>query len=143
MEKWGSRRHLQEAAPNEGSRTIVELQSRRQLRQAVNELIQLTLHSPLTRHDLQQQLHSCITCFGPQYGAQLVHSLRYHDHTARQAIVWLLTLLNDQDTIPLLQHMALNIRLSRSVRLSASLALAGMGATRATIGDQTCIPSYA
>ena len=43
--------------------------------------------------------------------------------------MWLLTLLDDKETIPLLERMSQNERLSRAIRLSASLALAGMGAT--------------
>ena len=139
MEKRDNRHFLQEATP-QGSWTIVELESRRQLRYAVNELIQLALSSSLTRYDLQQQLDRDLLRFGVSYALQLVRSLRHDDHNTRQTVVWLLTLLNNPATIPQLQHMAIDTRISRSVRLSASLALAGMDAGSETISDYIHLP---
>ena len=58
-----------------------------------------------------------------------MHSLQRSDRHERQSIVWLLTLLNEAASIAPLRRISGNKRLSRAVRLSASLALAGMGAT--------------
>ena len=107
----------------------MELESRRQLRQKVNELIQCSNISSLTTSEIQQQLLLSSATFGNQLAAQLVRSLQSNDQRNRQSIVWLLTMLDDKSSIPLLQHLAQNELLSRSIRLSASLALAGMGAT--------------
>ncbi|MBV9616436.1 MAG: hypothetical protein JO031_13355, partial [Ktedonobacteraceae bacterium] len=59
----------------------------------------------------------------------LIRALLHSEQDERDAIVWLLTRFNDRETIAPLQQIIQNERLSRSVRLSASLALAGMGAT--------------
>jgi hypothetical protein len=79
---------------------------------------------------MRQHLRLGVAQFGKRFARQLVRSLQRDDFHERQSIVWLLTLLNEQETIPLLQHMSTNERLPRSVRLSASLGLAGMGATK-------------
>jgi hypothetical protein len=72
-----------------------------------------------------------MTTFGSRFSLHLARSLQEprNNQADRQAIVWLLTLLNDKATIPLLQQIANQQRLTRAIRLSASLALAGMGAT--------------
>ena len=57
--------------------------------------------------------------------------------------MWLLTLLDDKETIPLLQRMSQNERLCRAVRLSASLALAGMAATAESAAHYQRKHSYA
>jgi len=142
MEKWDARLLLPDTNTDERSRNIVELESRRNLHRKVNELIQLT-HSTLTTSEIRQQLHLCTTVFGSRFAVQLVRSLHRRDQTERQAIIWLLTVLNDQETIPLLQHISLNKQLPRSIRLSAALALAGMGATRETTDSYRRIPLYA
>jgi hypothetical protein len=131
----GARLFQQEAGTHEYGWNIVELESRRQLREKVNELIRLSNGITITTSEIQQELLCGAALFGNQLAAQLVRSLQCDDQHRRQQIVWLLTLLDDKTTIPRLQHLSLNKRVSRSVRLSASLALAGMGAT-AEVTDQ-------
>ena len=129
MEKRGARLFQQGDGSGETNWNIVELDSRRQLRQKVNELIRLSYDSTTTTSEMQQQLLQSVAMFGNQLATRLVRSLQSDDQLKRQHIVWLLTLLDDKETFPLLQRMSQNERLSRPVRLSASLALAGMGAT--------------
>src|SRR5712692_7465304 len=132
MEKRGARLFQQEAGTNVYGWNIVELEVlevRRQLRRKVNELIRLSEDTTLTTSEMRQQLLLSVALFGKQLATQLVRSLQCDDLQKRQNIVWLLILLDDQESIPLLQCMSHNQRLPRSVRLSASLALAGMGAT--------------
>jgi len=129
MEKRGARLFQQEVGTGESSWNIVELESRKKLRQKVNELIRLSYDSTTTTSEMQQELLQSVAMFGNQLATRLVRSLQSDDQLERQHIVWLLTLLDDKETIPLLQRMSQNERLSRPVRLSASLALAGMGAT--------------
>jgi hypothetical protein len=78
---------------------------------------------------MQQQLFLEATRFGTQLAPQLVRSLQREDPLERQSVIWLLTLLNDKETIIPLRHLAHDKRIPRSIRLSASLVLAGMGAT--------------
>ncbi len=132
MEKWDARQSQQIAGiddHSEQSWNIVELESRRHLRSKINELIHLTIDSTLTTTDLQHQLSLNQKLFGSRFALHLVRALQHEDQAERQAVVWLLTLLNAQETITPLQQMAHNERLPRLTRLSASLALAGMGAT--------------
>jgi len=136
MEKKGARLFQPAVDTHEHDWNIVELESRRQLRQKVNELIGLSNDLTLTTSEMRQQLLLGVAIFGKQLATQLVRSLQSDDVQKRQNIVWLLTVLDDEETIPLLQCMSLNERLPRSVRLSASLALAGMGATAETIQHQ-------
>ena len=117
------------------NRNIVELEvfeSRRLLRQKVIELIQLAMNFSISTYEIQEQLHLNLSEFGTQFTSQLLRLLNRDDPLVRQSIVRLLTLLNDTQTIESLQHISLDKRLSRPVRLSASLALAGMGATEET-----------
>jgi hypothetical protein len=130
MEKRDARLFQAETGIQENGWNIVELESRRHLRRSINELIQLTTASSLTTSELQQRLHHGVALFGNHFATQLVRSLHRDDPQECQSVVWLLTTLNDKATIAQLQHIALNERLPRSLRLSASLALAGMGATR-------------
>ncbi len=109
---------------------IVELESHRQLRQKIHKLMLLANSSSISTSEMQQRLLHGVVMFGKRFTTQLVRSLQRDDQQERQTIVWLLTILNDQDTIQPLQQMVHNERLPRKVRLSASLALAGMGATR-------------
>jgi hypothetical protein len=127
-------------------RNIVELEvfeSRRQLRLIVNELIRLANNVTITTSEMQQQLFLGVSRFGAQLAAQLVRSLHRDDPQERQSIVWLLTLLNAKETITPLQHMSDDKRIPRSIRLSASLALAGMGVTAETIDNQHRTHLYA
>ncbi len=122
----------QEIHSLELNRNIVELEvveSRRLLRQKVYELIQQATNFSISTDDIQQQLQHDLKEFGPQFTSQLLRSLKLEDSQTRQSIVRLLILLNDAQTIEPLRNMSLDKRLSRDIRLSASLALAGMGAT--------------
>lgn len=139
MEKKGARLFQRETDTQRYGWNIVELEvlkSRRQLRLKVNELISLVNHSTLTTGEIRQQLLLSVEKFGPQLAAQLVRSLHRDNHQERQSIVWLLTLLNDAGTVTPLRHMSGNKRIPRPIRLSASLALAGMGMTEEIIDDR-------
>ena len=139
----GARLFQQEASTHEYDWNIVELESRRQLREKVNELIRLSNDNAITTSEIQQALLHGTALFGKQLAAQLVRSLHCDDQQRRQHIVWLLTLLDDKETIPLLQRVSLSKRLPRPVRLSASLALAGMGATAEVTDDRQSVLLYA
>lgn len=137
MEKKGARLFQQgEASPG----NIVELDSRRQLRLKVNELIRLVNDPTLTTGEIQGQLLHGAATFGTLFAAQLVRSLHRDDPQERQSIVWLLTMLDDRASIRPLMHMSRDPRIPRPIRLSASLALAGMGATRVLIEAESRRP---
>ncbi len=142
MERRDARLFQQNAAIDEGW-NIVELESHRQFRRQVNELISLTHTTGITTSELQQRLASHSDRYGPRFSTQLVRSLHRENAQERQSIVSLLTLLNDPNTIPQLQHIAHNKRIPRSIRLSASLALAGMGATLEVTEEQKSVRIYA
>lgn len=127
MEKRDARQFQPEPAIQEQGWNIVELESRRKLRKQVNELIGMAGHSTLTTSEIRQHLLQGVAIFGHAFATQLVRSLHRDDAHERQSVVWLLTVLNDPTTIAPLQHMKHNLQLPRTVRLSASLALAGMG----------------
>jgi hypothetical protein len=135
MEKRDARLFLHEASLEPVSRNIVELESQRNLHHQVNELIRIAISSNLATHDIRQLLHLNSSSFGGRFATQLVRALQREDEEERQAVVWLLTVLDDPQTIPQLQHLALNRNLARATRLAASLALAGMGATREMIAE--------
>jgi hypothetical protein len=146
MEKGDARLFQQEAKTHQHNWNIVELEvleSRRQLRLKVNDLIRLASNSTLTTREIQHHLLLGVATFGNQLAVQLVRSLKRDDAHERQSIVWLLTLLNDTETVTPLQHMSHNKRLPRSIRLSAALALAGMGATAETREENRRIRLYA
>jgi len=135
MEKKGARLFQKESHSLEFCRNIVELEvleSRRHLRQKVNELIRLASNSGASTEEIQRQLSLSLMRFGTQLSTQLLHSLNRDDPQERHSIVWLLIILNDAQTIAPLRHISLDKRIPRSIRLSASLALAGMGATAET-----------
>ncbi len=142
MERRDARLFQQDATIHEGW-NIVELESHRQFRQTVNELVQKTQSEEITRSDLRQQLEHYRTTYGTRFCTQLVRALYREDEQERQAVVLLLTILNDPITIPQLQQLSQNKRYSRSIQLSASLALAGMGATRETAEDFRRVRLYA
>ena len=127
MEKRDARQFQPEPTIQEQGWNIVELESRRKLRKQVNELIGMAGHSTLTTSEIRQHLLQSVATLGQSFPAQLVRSLHRDDAHERQSVVWLLTVLNDPTTIAPLQHMKHNSQLPRSVRLSASLALVGMG----------------
>src|SRR5579863_5921467 len=87
---------------------IVELESHRQLRQKIHELILLANSSSISTSEMQQRLLHGVVMFGKRFATQLVRSLQRDDQQERQTLVWLLTILNDQDTIQPLQQMVLN-----------------------------------
>jgi hypothetical protein len=135
MEKKGARLFQKETKSLEFCRNIVELEvleNRRHLRQNLNELIRLTTNSSASTEEIQRQLSLELTRFGAQLSSQLLRSLNRDDPLERHSIVWLLIILNDAQTIAPLRHISLDKRIPRSIRLSASLALAGMGATAET-----------
>ena len=135
MEKKGARLFQKESHSLEFCRNIVELEvleSRRHLRQKVNELIRLASNSGASTEEIQRQLSLSLMRFGTQLSTQLLHSLNRDDPQERHSIVWLLIILNDAQTIAPLRHISLDKRIPRSIRLSASLALAVMGATAET-----------
>ncbi|HEX6109285.1 MAG TPA: hypothetical protein VFZ02_07690 [Ktedonobacteraceae bacterium] len=119
------------------------LESRRQLRQKVNELIRLANNSTIPTDEIQRNLTLGVTRFGTQLSSQLLRSLHREDPQERQSIVWLLILLNDKVTIAPLQHISQDKRIPRPIRLSASLALAGIGATLESIENHRRSRLYA
>ena len=135
MEKKSARLFQKEANSHEFFGNIVELEvleTRRHLRHNLNELIRLATNSSASTEEIQRQLSLDLTRFGTQLSSQLLRSLNRDDPQERHSIVWLLILLNDAQTIAPLRHISLDERVPRSIRLSASLALAGMGATAET-----------
>jgi hypothetical protein len=135
MEKKGARLFPIKANSLEIYRNIVELEvfeSRRQLRQKVNQLIRLVTNTTASTEEIQRNLSLILTEFGEQLSSQLLRSLMRTDPQERHAIVLLLILLNDAQTIATLRDISMDERFSRQIRLSASLALAGMGETEET-----------
>jgi hypothetical protein len=108
---------------------VVELASHKLLREKINELISLSHNSTTTTSAMTRHVHDAAARFGRRFTSHLIHSLQRADSTHRESITWLLILLDDRDAIPQLQTMARNEQLARSLRLSAALTLAGMGAT--------------
>lgn len=137
MEERDARLFQLEPGIQEQNWNIVELESRRKLRQQVNNLIGMAGHSTLTTSEIRQHLLQSVATFGQTFATQLVRSLQRDDAHERQSVVWLLTILNDPNTTAPLQQMKHNMRLSRSVRLSASLALAGMGISTGGTNEST------
>lgn len=109
---------------------IVTLESRRQLRCKVQELIRRAAGSNMTTDEIRQHLLLYMETYGKIFALHLVRSLQCDDAQERQSIVWLLTVLNDPETIEPLEQMAQNESLLRAIRLAASLALTGMGVPR-------------
>jgi len=146
MKKKGARLFQKETNSLKLSRNIVELEvleSRRQLRQKVNELIRLATNSSASTEEIRQHLSLSLKEFGAQLSSQLLRSLYRDDPQERHSIVWLLILLNDAQTIVLLRHISLDERIPLSIRFSASLALAGMGETVDTNENYRRIRLYA
>src|ERR1700730_15355776 len=108
MEKKGARLFQADEETFDYGWNIVELETRRQLRLKVNELLRLVNDPTLTTGDIQQRLLQAEASFGNQLAIQLVRSLHRHDHHERQSLVWLLTLLNDAETITPLRHISQN-----------------------------------
>jgi hypothetical protein len=144
MEK-GSARLFQQATPNafEQSWNVVELEARKRVRQKVHTLLQQTSNMTITTSELRQQLLQGVATFGTPFATQLVRSLYRDDYAERQSVVWLLTVLNDKATIPQLQKIVSGPHLPRAIRLSAALALAGMGVTAEAIEKNRRVRLYA
>ncbi len=135
MGEKGTRLFPKEIHTRKLNRNIVELEvleSRRLLRQKIFELTQLATNFSISTDEIQQQLNLDLSEFGSQLTSQLLRALSRDDPIVRQSIVRLLILLNDVNIIEPLRNMSLDKRLSRPVRLSATLALAGMEATEET-----------
>ena len=131
-------RLFQHDATNEGW-NIVELESHRQFRHKINELISIAHLSTLTTQDVQQHVRVLQDTYSYRLATHLVRAIQRDDLQERQTIVWLFTLLDKQQqqhAIPLLQQIVHSKQQPRAIRLSASLALAGMGATE----EVTSIP---
>ncbi|HEX7736972.1 MAG TPA: hypothetical protein VF458_19150 [Ktedonobacteraceae bacterium] len=143
MEKGRARQFQPATTAHEQSWNVVELTTRKQIRQKLNELLLQCADSSVTTSDMREDLLQGLATFGTQFATQLVRSLHRDDDAERQSIIWLLTVLNAPATIPPLQHMAANKRLPRAVRLAASLALAGMGVTAETIEKNRRVHLYA
>lgn len=114
---------------NEDTWNIVELESRRQLRRAVHTLIALSNSPLVTTSEIRAQLDRYTEIFGSLVARQLIRLLQSDDEQMRQSAVWLLTLVDDEAAIAFLRQMSQDRRLTRAIRLSAALALAGKGAT--------------
>ena len=107
---------------------ILELESRRHLRNRIHEFIDLINYSTLSTSELQRLLQHSREQFGSQFSTHLLYALqRTHEAIEREAIVWLLVQLNDPATIPFLERLVQHRQQPRATRLSAALALAGMG----------------
>lgn len=143
MEKGRARQFQSATARFEQNWNVVELTTRKEVRQKVNELLLQCSDSSVTTDELRQRLLQGVAAFGTHFATQLVRSLHRDDHAERQSIIWLLTVLNARETIPPLQQMAANKGLPRSIRLAASLALAGMGVTAETIKKNRRVYLYA
>lgn len=144
MERGGARLFQQATSPAcERNWNVVELETRKRVRQKVNALLRLTSDPTVTTSEMRQQLLQGVATFGTLFATQLVRSLYRDDYAERQSVVWLLTVLNNKETVPPLQQMANDSHLPRALRLSASLALAGMGITAETIKNNRRVRLYA
>jgi hypothetical protein len=145
MEKRDNRLFQQEAANtgHDQSWNIVELESRRDLRQKIDECIHATLSNALSTSELQQSLSFLQEHYNLRFITLLVHCLYTKDAEKRQAVVQLLTILQAPEAIPQLEALVQSQHLPRSLRLSASLALAGMGATPETQPKSKPLRNYA
>ncbi|HTK10253.1 MAG TPA: hypothetical protein VL485_23995 [Ktedonobacteraceae bacterium] len=122
---------------------IVELESHRDLRQKIDDILHLTLYNAMSSSELQQALSLLREQYGSRCITLLVRCLYTKNAEKRQAVVQLLTLFHAPEAIPQLQRIVHDEQSSRSVRLAASLALAGMSATPETRPKQKHIRSYA
>lgn len=146
MEKGSARLFQQPSSTTvtpEQSWNIVELETRKQVRQKVNSLLHLAHETACTTSEIRQELLKCQAAFGDEFAVQLVRSLHRDNSAERQSIVWLLTVLNARETFPSLQQMSNDPSLPRAIRLSASLALAGLGVTAETIEKNRRVRLYA
>jgi hypothetical protein len=144
MEK-GSARLFQQATSSayEQGWNVVELETRKQVRQEIRALLCLANDLTVSTSELRHQLLQGVATFGTSFATQLVRSLHRDDYAERQSVIWLLTVLNEKETVPPLQQMANDPHLPRAIRLSASLVLAGMGVTADAIEKNRRVRLYA
>lgn len=140
----GSVRPFQRATPNalEQNWNVVELETRKQVRRRINALLRLSSDMMVSTGEVRQQLLQDAATFGRLFTTQLVRALHRNDHAERQSVIWLLTVLNDKETIPPLRHMLANPCLPRAIRLAAALTLAGMGVTAEDFKQQRRVHLY-
>ena len=106
-------RQYQHAADTNNQRwNIVELESRRQLRRKVNELIELVDDPTITTSEMRERLLLCAATFGEQFAIQLARSLHLVE-----------LVLDARD--PLLDHPAIgfDLGLARPTEKSEAAAL--------------------
>lgn len=140
----GRARQFQPVTPADQEQycNIVELTTRKQLRQKINQLLLQCQDSSVTTREMREELRQAARTFGNEFAIQLVRALQRDDDTERQSIIWLLTVLNAGETIPPLQQMATRQSLPRAIRLAAALALAGMGVTAEIIAQDRHVRLY-
>ncbi len=126
MEKRDARL-LRPVSSVEQNGNIVELEFHQRMRRKIHWLIQATQKAQFSRSETLHLLQQGVTTFGKRFSTQLVRSLDREDPEERQALIWLLTVLNDKETIPHLQQIKHQSQVSRQVRLAAALTLAGLG----------------
>jgi len=143
MEKGRARRFQPATTAFEQSWNVVELTTRKQIRQKIHLLLLQCSDTGVTTSDMRRELLQGVVTFGKDFATQLVRSLYRDDDAERQSIIWLLTVLNACETIPPLQQMEANKSLPRKIRLAASLALAGMGVTAKIIEQNRRVHLYA
>lgn len=144
MEKGGARLFQQaNFDASDQNWNIVELETRKQIRQQVNSLLRQAYTMTVTTSEVRRQLLQGVADFGFPFATQLVRLLHRDDCAERQSVIWLLVTLNEKETIPLLQQMSNNAHLPRAIRLSAALALAGMGVTAETVRQHRRVRLYA
>lgn len=127
----------------EQSWNVIEFTTQKHIRQDITNLLHLCSAQNVTTDEIRRELLRCEVTFGSQFTIQLVRALHRDDEAERQAITWLLTVLDATETIPPLQQMAANRYLPRTTRLAASLALAGMGVTARTLQENRRVLLYA
>ena len=144
MEK-GRARRFQQVTPAafEQNWNVVELATRKEIRQKIHALLLQCSDPSVTTSEMRQELLQSAATFGSQFTTQLVRAHYRDDDAERQSITWLLTVLNASETIVPLQQMSDNHDLPRSIRLAAALALAGMGVTAKTIEKNRRVHLYA
>jgi hypothetical protein len=145
MEKWDRRLFQQDAAitGHDDGWNIVELESRRDLRQKIDALIDLSLRNAITTSELHASLSDLLTHYGQRFVLLLVRCLSTKNEEKRQTVVQLITLLNTPEALPHLESLAHSEQTPRSIRLSASLALAGMGSSSDIRQKPKRVRSYA
>jgi hypothetical protein len=113
MEKKGARLFQASEETRDYDWNIVELETRRQLRLKVNELLRLVNDPTLTTSEMQQHLLYNKARFGKQLATQLVHSLHLAAHAIERGC---------------LDHTApAHVRQQATVSPGAALRVAGPG----------------